>query len=199
MLRVFPDYKQESRKRILWGAQDAFAEKGYDQTTMADIAKKIGVSKGTLYLYFTSKEELYAQLTQMIQTIAQATLDTAAKSDSLLQFADVLYQTFMEQPEVNLITTFEVISEASRNEGLRKILVADYGRRHGIFAEFLREQQSLGKIREDVDVRQLSFAMISLILGIMIGKTLGADQEFIKQTWEGTIRMLYESVRATPA
>jgi len=59
MPRVVPEYKEEAKNRIVSAANQVFAEKGYRQATMDDVAKKIGVSKGALYLYFASKEELF--------------------------------------------------------------------------------------------------------------------------------------------
>ncbi|HZD12823.1 MAG TPA: TetR/AcrR family transcriptional regulator, partial [Candidatus Binatus sp.] len=59
MPRVVPEYKEEARNRIVSIASQVFTEKGYRQSTMEDVAKKMGVSKGALYLYFASKEELF--------------------------------------------------------------------------------------------------------------------------------------------
>ena len=56
--------RQESAKRrqILDGARRVFLAEGFDGASMNDIARAAGVSKGTLYVYFTSKEELFAAL-----------------------------------------------------------------------------------------------------------------------------------------
>ncbi|MGW0479216.1 TetR family transcriptional regulator [Nonomuraea sp. NPDC003214] len=48
----------ETRKRLLRAAADAFAERGYDGTRVADIAAAAGVSNGALYAHFGSKAEL---------------------------------------------------------------------------------------------------------------------------------------------
>jgi AcrR family transcriptional regulator len=55
---------QDSRKRrqILDGAYELFMRHGFDTTSMGDIAKEAGVSKGTLYVYFDSKERLFHEL-----------------------------------------------------------------------------------------------------------------------------------------
>ncbi len=55
---------QDNRKRrqILDGAYRLFIHQGFDATSMGDIAKEAGVSKGTLYVYFDSKERLFQQL-----------------------------------------------------------------------------------------------------------------------------------------
>lgn len=49
---------QERREEILDAAQNLFQTKGYQQTAVSDIVKKIGVAQGTFYYYFKSKEEV---------------------------------------------------------------------------------------------------------------------------------------------
>lgn len=53
------DLKEHKRNLIIKTAEQIFFEKSYYETTMAEIAKKAGIAKGTLYLYFPSKKELY--------------------------------------------------------------------------------------------------------------------------------------------
>ena len=52
------------RKELLHGCLDLFAERGYGSITMRQIAKGLGVSTGTLYHYFPSKESIFMQLVQ---------------------------------------------------------------------------------------------------------------------------------------
>ncbi|MCG8367143.1 MAG: TetR/AcrR family transcriptional regulator [Pseudanabaenales cyanobacterium] len=52
------------RKELLRGCLDLFAERGYGSITMRQIAKGLGVSTGTLYHYFPSKESIFMQLVQ---------------------------------------------------------------------------------------------------------------------------------------
>ena len=51
------------RRQILEGARHVFLSCGFDGASMGEIAKVAGVSKGTLYVYFTSKEALFEALT----------------------------------------------------------------------------------------------------------------------------------------
>ena len=53
--------QQDSAKRrqIMDGARDVFLAQGFDAASMGEIARKAGVSKGTLYVYFDSKEQLF--------------------------------------------------------------------------------------------------------------------------------------------
>ncbi|SCM71301.1 Transcriptional regulator [uncultured Pleomorphomonas sp.] len=55
-------HDSEKRRQILDGAREVFRAKGYEGAAMDAIAKAAGVSKGTLYVYFTNKDELFEEL-----------------------------------------------------------------------------------------------------------------------------------------
>ena len=61
-----PAERQESAKRqqILGGARKVFLAQGFDSASMGEIARTAGVSKGTLYVYFDSKEQLFEAIAQ---------------------------------------------------------------------------------------------------------------------------------------
>ncbi|MGZ4903609.1 MAG: TetR/AcrR family transcriptional regulator [Halobacteriota archaeon] len=200
MARIVPEYKQEARNRIQDAAQEAFSETGYDQTTMEAIAQKLDVSKGTLYLYFKSKEELFAQITGARQRALRETLQESLKEGELLECTQKFFDTVMDPHNTyNINLTFEVISEASRNSALRDLLSTDYSRRLQILAEFLDEQQERGLIRDDVDIGALSLGISAMFNGLMIGHILGIEPEYIEQAWMGTLSMLYSSPIRAPS
>ena len=53
-----PNVSEERKTQILNAAEGVFTKKGFSDARMDDIAEQTGLSKGTLYLYFKSKEEL---------------------------------------------------------------------------------------------------------------------------------------------
>jgi len=58
--------KQDRPHEITAAAFDAFAEKGFAGTRVDDVAKRAGVSKGLLYLYFKTKEELFKAVVKSV-------------------------------------------------------------------------------------------------------------------------------------
>src|ERR1700704_1989558 len=52
------------RRQIMEGAREVFLAQGFDAASMGEIARKAGVSKGTLYVYFKSKEELFEAIAE---------------------------------------------------------------------------------------------------------------------------------------
>jgi len=57
-----PGHSDEKARQILDGAREIFLRDGFDGASMNDIARAAGVSKGTLYVYFQSKDQLFAAL-----------------------------------------------------------------------------------------------------------------------------------------
>lgn len=57
-----PDVSEERRKQIMDAALTVFSSKGFHQARMEDIALEADLSKGSLYWYFTSKEEIISSL-----------------------------------------------------------------------------------------------------------------------------------------
>ncbi|AMN40858.1 TetR/AcrR family transcriptional regulator [Rhodoplanes sp. Z2-YC6860] len=68
-----PETGEDSAKRrqIVEGARQMFLSHGFDAASMADIAKAAGVSKGTLYVYFKDKEELFRAIV-LLECASQA-------------------------------------------------------------------------------------------------------------------------------
>jgi len=58
------DDENAKQRQIVDGARRIFLARGFDAASMADIAKEAGVSKGTLYVYFKNKEELFGAIVQ---------------------------------------------------------------------------------------------------------------------------------------
>ena len=50
---------EKRRKEIFEAALNVFSEKGFDKTTLDEVADKVGISKPAIYLYFNSKEDLF--------------------------------------------------------------------------------------------------------------------------------------------
>src|SRR5262249_16797642 len=62
MPKIAEEARAARRDQIIAAARACFARTGYPTTTMADVATQAGVSKGTPYLYFESKEALFIAL-----------------------------------------------------------------------------------------------------------------------------------------
>jgi AcrR family transcriptional regulator len=98
--------KQARQEAILKVAQKIFLSKGLEQTTIDDIAAKAELSKGTIYLYFQSKENLYISVflrgldTLIEQFQAMTDRFETTPADALIrEMRDIYYTFFREYPE----------------------------------------------------------------------------------------------------
>src|SRR5215470_14592110 len=71
--------KEERPAEIIAAALETFAERGFAATRLDDIAGRAGVTRGTLYLYFPSKEELFKSV------VRQAIVPVIARGEAMLE------------------------------------------------------------------------------------------------------------------
>ena len=83
------DLKYRRRDQIIKTATGLFSKKSYHDVTMGEIADKMGVAKGTIYNYFSSKEKLYLEILQnsfeAIEGLLQEEMDNDAPAPEKLR------------------------------------------------------------------------------------------------------------------
>ena len=112
--RIVKD-KETRIQEILQAGRQVFFEKGYQATTIDEVAQKAGVAKGTVYFYFGNKDDLYISL--MLPTIkdlsrrmaaVEQELDRGKINDGpmlLRRFMDTCYGWARDDPDGFVITT----------------------------------------------------------------------------------------------
>jgi AcrR family transcriptional regulator len=109
--------KDARPQELLAAALDLFVERGFASTRLEDVAKRAGVSKGTLYLYFTNKEELFkAVVRDSIVPIIGAAEDNIAGFDG--HSADLLR---------SVLADWWQRLGATKASGLSKLMMAEAG------------------------------------------------------------------------
>jgi len=95
--------ESDKRRQILDGARRVFLASGFDGASMGEIARAAGVSKGTLYVYFDSKEALFEALIILEKTSLAETLFTFDPADTdipaVLTRLGLSFLTEMSKPE----------------------------------------------------------------------------------------------------
>ena len=91
--------KQFRRKEILSGARRYFETVGYESFSMAQLASQLGIVKGTLYLYFPTKEAIILALFgRALEDWSEAMKARLAKPITDQQFLKAFYDTAMADP-----------------------------------------------------------------------------------------------------
>lgn len=97
--------KTEARRQaIIDTAAETFRERGFDATSMSEVAARLGGSKATLYNYFCSKEQLFAEvMLEQVRAQALPLVDALEKAEDLpaaLHRLAPAYLRLMLQPQV---------------------------------------------------------------------------------------------------
>lgn len=101
--------KEERVKEIIAAAKAVFFEKGYFGSTIDEIAQRAGISKGTVYLYFKNKDELYASLMlpmvdEFTELLLEFERDVSQKkyktgSEIVMKFYEIFTQLYQYDPD----------------------------------------------------------------------------------------------------
>ena len=94
--------KRETRSALTQAALELFVERGYDETTLADIAEAAGVSTRTIFSYFPSKEDiLFSTTAEMSAALAQALADRPSGGDALATLRDFILASVHQKTELD--------------------------------------------------------------------------------------------------
>jgi TetR/AcrR family transcriptional repressor of uid operon len=193
--RVTDQYKTEVKEKIVQAAITTFSKYGYDKTRMDDIAKSAKLGKGTLYLYFKSKEELFYAISEnSIKELKEQLSKLFSKKEDLVHDAEKFYDQYRNLIHDSEKVSFEIIAESSRNPKLRKALYEQRMKVYDIVIDYLRRQIEKGFFRKDIDVNAIASGLVALYDGLTISKLLGISEDYNKKTWAQTIRAIFTGI-----
>lgn len=187
---------------ILRAAEDIFAEKGFENSTMEDIAKAAEFTKKTVYSYFNSKEELYYEIMLEGFKALNAMLDEAINENESLKETEKikkLGQTFIEFSRV-CPAYFRAISDYQNrefdfcdntdNELIKECYVAgQYS--FELLNKCLADGIDRGEISDKVDVTTVSLILWANVLGIIT--LINKKQKYIREYYHIEIEQLIEN------
>jgi AcrR family transcriptional regulator len=111
------------RRQIMNGARQVFMNLGFDGASMGEIARAAGVSKGTLYVYFTDKSRLFEAIVEdekVAQVKASFNFDPAQEAEASLKTFGRAYIALLCRPEGgSAIRTVMAIAERMPDVGRR--------------------------------------------------------------------------------
>ncbi len=151
------DDESAKRRQIVEGARAVFLAHGFDAASMNDIARAAGVSKGTLYVYFKHKEELFeAIVEQECDAQAEGIFDLDSNDRDVagvLKRLGVAYVKFLCRPEkASAIRTVIAIADRMPEIG-RKFYESGPARGMSLIAAYLKAQIDAGVLAiDDIEI-----------------------------------------------
>ena len=192
-------YRTELKEKIIQSAIENFAKNGFDRTRMEDIATAAGLAKGTLYLYFKSKEALfYAICEHNLEELRNQLYRLFSSKENIMIDAERFYDEFQKARLGTDTIWFEMIALSTRNPKLKKILSKNHTKVYHVVKEFLKTQIGKGYLREDIQIEVIASGLIALYNGLAVNKILLQTSNYESQkVWIETIRAIIGGEAAT--
>jgi AcrR family transcriptional regulator len=181
---------ESRRKAILDAAMALFDRQGYASTTIDEVAAAAGISKGSIYNYFESKQDLFTQL------FNQAILQDEADVDALLagpmsagrklcMMLDYWHHGLAVDLKIGRLTLefWATAARETRSGALAENLHAAYGRWIGRIGRIIQEGLDRGEVDRTVIPDDHATLFLGLIHGLVLHAILGigsrVDERFL--------------------
>lgn len=196
MPKVTGQYKSDLKEKIIQAAIESFAQTGFDRTKMEDIAKRLGLSKGTIYLYFNSKEDLFLAICEHYLKAVRDQQYSAifSKKEDLVLDSEHFYENFRRLEQGKDRVMLEMVVESSRNSRLKKGMYEHRLKVYDAVVEHLNRQIEKGFIKKGIDVNGLASAFVALYDGLTVSKMLGISEASNKKAWVAMVRAVMEGI-----
>ena len=132
---------------------DVFAEKGFHQSRISDIARKAGVADGTIYLYFKNKEDLLLSIFEekmdyLLSELGRALEGVEDPIERVRCYARFHFRHIRENPAAAEVLQVEL---RLSNKFLKEYRPEKLWAYLNVFGQSIREGQSRGLFREDIE------------------------------------------------
>ena len=188
-------HRHEVREKIIQAAVECFSESGFAGTKMEEIARKIDLGKGTIYLYFESKEDLFVAICEYYLDALKKQLSSLfASRNGLLADAETLYDNLRSLEKGNQKVMVEMTVESTHNPRLKRALYEHRMQVNLAVLEYLQNQASRGLVRRDIHMPDLALALVALYNGLTISEMQGVDEELNRSAWIAIISAVMKRI-----
>jgi AcrR family transcriptional regulator len=191
--------REATRRRIIHEAAGEFARLGFDQANINTIAELAGIGKGTIYLYFENKRELFLAMLRSIAQAQMASIRTALAHEGTLQHRlERLFRAFVHLAEQES-DTFNVymsalygVNRAFQDEATK--LLREYV---AVIALLLEESQARGEVSIS-HIEATALMVLSLTESyVLSARVLGRSEQAIAQEAGNVARLILRGIAST--
>ena len=191
--------RETTRRHIIQIAAKEFARLGFDQANINTIAELAGIGKGTIYLYFANKRELFLSMLRVIAQAQLATIRTAvAPEGTMQQRLERLFRAFVELAVADddsfnvYMSALYGVNRAFKDEATR--LLRDYV---AVITLLLEQSQVRGEI-QCTDVDATALMVISLTESyVLSARVLGHTPQQISRQAPSVARLILQGIGQT--
>ena len=166
---TFDNIPAEKRERVLYTATGEFAQNGFEGASMEVIAKKAGISVGSLYKYFDSKEDMFITVARHGLGKLEAFLTTlyATDEDVGLKVEKIVRETIdFSRREPDLIRLYCVLTGTGSSSPIYPIAEEMEALSATIYRKAIIKAQKTGDVRQDIDPGFFAFLLDNLLMAL---------------------------------
>ena len=187
--KITESHRHDLRQRLIDIALTSFSKYGYDKTRMEDIATTADVAKGTLYLYFKNKEDLFTAISERnIEKLKNHFITIFNNKEELISGLETFYKQF-KNPDNKVF--FEIVAESSRNSKLRQLLHEHRKKIIEMIIKYVDLQKSKGFLKKDLQSKTIAYILVAQYDGLRINRILGMNEEENNRVWIELIKKLF--------
>jgi AcrR family transcriptional regulator len=204
MPKLKKEYMDSRKKEIIGAAWMSFMEKGYEKTTIREIAKRMDASTGIIYNYFKSKEEIIKEMQGKNREIIQYYYEELRKKETAREMLmDLFHITIRFQHAIKSQTVKQmknksrgwagVLAEALRKEEIRKQINSYFNLIEKYISGIIEFGIKNGEINADVNPKTMAGMIVALRWGLAM-QTAISDKKDIKSYREDIAKMLMTNI-----
>ena len=164
---AFDKIPPEKRERIMRVAREEFANNGFENTSIQQIAKKADISVGSVYKYFENKEELFTMIVQDgLSELEEMLLKLSASSEDIVLKAEKIIREIIsssrKHPE--LIKLYCALTTSTNPGFLNDLSQQIEALSAKTYTIAISEAQKIGDVRDDVDPAFFAFLLDNLFM-----------------------------------
>lgn len=192
---------EDRREQILTAAAAVFARRGLHQARMDDIVREAGLSKGTIYWYFASKDAVIEALMQRIFTPSLDSLHAILNADGpaydrLLAATEHSVGMVRQVLDLELLPLFgEYYARSTRDEHARQVLQAYAQMGKDMLLPLFEQGIARGEFRP-VDAELACMSYMALLDGLLVGEHVYPDRRTLPERILAGARLLLDGLRA---
>ncbi|NIO27657.1 MAG: TetR family transcriptional regulator [Candidatus Latescibacteria bacterium] len=175
--RLPEEYADFRKQQIVEAAWECFTEKGYRETTIRDIAKKMSASTGVVYNYFEGKDQILEAVQDCGRENTTKLLDTVAQKntvkEAIAELFDVAFELMpVEDRQKNARGAVGLWAEALKRESYRKIYASQNEYTLGKITEIIKRGINNGEFQFDIDPEAFAGFCMALVTGLQVQSVL---------------------------
>jgi AcrR family transcriptional regulator len=167
MPKISAERKTERREQILAGARRCFAQHGYEGATVVRLEEEIGLSRGAIFNYFGSKEDLFVEL---------AVQDSARMSDVWVnEGLEAVVREVLELDPAWLTVYLELIRRVRTDTSFRRRIEERQEAFMPVNRARIEQAQRDGELRDDLEPKAIGTYVNLVLNGLAVQRASGEE------------------------